>query len=65
MLEPISKKLIDTEASHKDSALDYNPIYKVNYLVDENIDTIYIFRRWLSAMQKRKSFSKGCKKPAK
>ena len=25
------------------SPLDYNPIYKVNYLVDGQIDTIYVF----------------------
>ena len=27
----------------KESSINYNPIYKVNYLVDGKIDTIYVF----------------------
>ena len=37
-IKPINK--LDTI---KDVILDYNPIYKVNYLVDESINTIFVF----------------------
>jgi len=38
-----STKTINNSISIKDVTLDYNPIYKVNYLVDETINTIFIF----------------------
>ena len=38
-----SIKSINNSRSIKDVTLDSNPIYKVNYLVDESIDTIFIF----------------------
>ena len=38
-----SNKLVDTIGSKKEHTLDYNPVYKVNYLVNGSIDTIFVF----------------------
>jgi hypothetical protein len=44
MSKPISSKQTkDTPTSINDPPLDYNPIYKVNYMVNGSIDTIYVF----------------------
>jgi hypothetical protein len=39
----IKKQIIDTHIDIDHPTLDYNPIYKVNYMINGSIDTIYIF----------------------
>ena len=39
----MSKSISSIKTINKDVTLDYNPIYKVNYLVNESINTIFIF----------------------
>jgi hypothetical protein len=36
-------KNIDTSKPLKETSLDYNPVYKVNYIKNGSIDTIYLF----------------------
>ena len=37
------KQSINTATTSKDAELDYNPIYKVNLVINGSVDTIYVF----------------------
>ena len=58
-----SIKSTNNSTSNKDVALDYNPIYKVNYLVNDSIDTIIIFYgKWLCSEINKLIFKKSSNK---
>ena len=38
-----SKHSINTNSLNKEPGLDYNPIYKVNHVINGSVDVIYIF----------------------
>ena len=42
----------------ENSTLDYNPIYKVNYMVNGDIDTVYVFSGKTDTMSHEDLFNK-------